>query len=155
MLDTNGDGVITKPWNEPAGRSRSSEEGAGGGVVQQFDPALDTRVNIGSYGVIGDPLDDTALWISATRFPGQLARLDVGDNPPETCLTEMFEVPSLLDPNVPPDKAGFGSRGLDIDRDGVVWTALSGSGHFASFDRTKCTVTKGPDVFDGRHCVDG
>ena len=155
VLDTNGDGVITKPWNEPAGGGRSSEEGAGGGVVQQFDSTLDTRINIGSYGVIADPLDDQALWISATRFPGQLARLDVGDNPPETCVTEMFEVPSVLDPNVPPAKAGFGSRGLDIARDGVVWTALSGSGHLASFDRTKCTVTNGPAVFDGRHCVDG
>ena len=155
VLDTNGDGVIAKPWNEPAGGGRSSEEGAGGGVVQQFDASLDTRINIGSYGVIADPLDDKALWISATRFPGQLARLDVGDKPPETCLTEMFEVPSVLDPNVPPAKAGFGSRGLDIARNGVVWTALSGSGHLASFDRTKCTVTSGPAVFDGRHCVDG
>ena len=155
VLDTNGDGVITKPWNEPVGRSRSSEEGAGGGVVARFDASLDTRINIGSYGVIPDPTDDQAVWISATRFPGQLARLHVGDSPPETCVTEMYEVPSVLDPNVPADKAGFGSRGIDIDRNGLVWTALSGSSHFASFDRTKCDVTRGPDVFDGRHCVDG
>ena len=155
VLDTNGDGVITKPWNEPVGRSRSSEEGSGGGTVQQFDPSLDTRINIGSYGVIPDPTDHQAVWISATRFPGQLARLHVGDNAPETCVTEMYEVPSVLDANVPADQAGFGSRGIDIDRQGVVWTALSGSSHLASFDRTQCAVTNGPDVFDGRHCVNG
>ena len=34
----------------------------------------------------------------------------------------------------------FGSRGIDLDLNGVVWTALS-SGHLASFDRRKC---KGP-----------
>ena len=155
VLDTNGDGVITKPWNEPVGRSRSTEEGAGGGVVQEFDAALDTRINIGSYGVIPDPTDAKAVWISATRYPGQLARLHVGDNPPETCIAEMYEVPSVLDPNVPADKAGFGSRGIDIDRDGVVWTALSGSSHFAAFDRRKCDIVRGPEVFAGRHCVAG
>ena len=70
-------------------------------------------------------------------------------------MTEVYEVPSVLDPNVPKGKTGFGSRGIDIDRHGVVWTALSGSSDFASFDRTACAVTNGPTVVDGRHCVDG
>ena len=118
-------------------------------------PALDTRVVVGSYGVIGDPTDEKAVWISSNRFPGRLARLHVGDNPPESCVTEMYEVPSVLDPNVPPDKRGFGSRGLDIDRDGVIWTALSGSSHLASFDRRKCAVHNGPTSAEGRHCVEG
>jgi len=145
VLDTNGDGVITKPWNEPARR----------GQTAAHDASRDTRVVVGSYGVIGDPTDDKAVWISSNRFPGRLARLHVGDNPPETCLTEMFEVPSVLDATVPKEKTGFGSRGLDIDRDGVIWTALSGSSHFASFDRTKCQVHNGPTTIEGRHCVDG
>ena len=145
VLDTNGDGVITKPWNEPArGRDTATN-----------DASLDTRVVVGSYGVIGDPTDDKAVWISSNRFPGRLARLHVGDNPPETCLTEIFEVPSVLDDTVPKEKTGFGSRGLDIDRDGVIWTALSGSSHFASFDRTACDVHSGPTTLEGRHCVDG
>ena len=145
VLDTNGDGKITQPWNEPARR----------GQPANHDASLDTRVVVGSYGVIGDPTDDQAVWISATRFPGQLARLHIGDNPPETCVTELYEVPSALDPNVPREKAGFGSRGIDIDRNGVVWTALSGSSHFASFDRTRCAVHNGPTAADGRHCVEG
>ena len=145
VLDTSGDGTISAPWNEPGRR----------GEYEDFDANLDTRMVVGSYGIIGDPTDDKAVWISSTRFPGRLARLHVGDNPPETCVTEMYEVPSVLDPNVPKEKTGFGSRGIDIDRNGVVWTALSGSSHFASFDRTKCGVTNGPTVLDGRHCVDG
>lgn len=47
------------------------------------------------------------------------------------------------------------SRGIHIDRDGVVRTALSGSSHFARFDRTQCGVIDGPTVIDGRHCVGG
>ena len=145
VLDTSGDGTISVPWNEPDR----------GGGYENLDTNLDTRVVVGSYGIIGDPTDDKAVWISSTRFPGRLARLHIGDNPPETCVTEMYEVPSVLDPNVPREQTGFGSRGIDIDRNGVVWTALSGSSHFASFDRTKCAVTNGPTVADGRHCVDG
>ena len=145
VLDTSGDGTISAPWNEPDR----------GGGYENLDTNLDTRVVVGSYGIIGDPTDDKAVWISSTRFPGRLARLHIGDNPPETCVTEMYEVPSVLDPNVPREQTGFGSRGIDIDRNGVVWTALSGSSHFASFDRTKCAVTNGPTVADGRHCVDG
>ena len=145
VLDTNGDGTISTPWNEPDRR----------GEYEDFDTNLDTRVVVGSYGIIGDPTDDKAVWISSTRFPGRLARLHVGDNPPETCVTEMYEVPSVLDPNVPRAQTGFGPRGIDIDRNGIVWTALSGSSHFASFDRTKCALTNGPSVADGRHCVDG
>ena len=33
---------------------------------------------------------------------------------------------------------GFGPRGGDIDKQGVVWVSL-GSGHIGSFDRRKCT----------------
>ena len=146
VLDTNGDGEITRPWNEPPPRR---------GEAPPRDPALDTRVAVGSYGVIGDPTDDKAVWISSNAFPGRLARLHVGDNPPETCVTELYEVPSILDPNVPPEKRGFGSRGIDIDRDGVIWTALSGSSHLASFDRRKCGVRNGPTTAEGRHCVEG
>ncbi len=144
VIDTNGDGRITKPWNEP---DRS-------GNIENFDASKDTRVVAGSYGLVADSKVGTAVWLSSTRYPGKVVRLDIGDNPPETCLTEMYEVPSVLDLDVPKDQTGFGPRGIDIDRNGVVWTALSGSGHFASFDRTKCD-THGPEILDGRHCVEG
>ena len=45
-------------------------------------------------------------------------------------------------------------RGLDIDRNGVVWTVV-GSGHFASFDRSKCKgPLNGPNA-TGQHCPEG
>ena len=147
VVDTNGDGRITKPWNEPNRRGAIDDDG--------FDPSRDTRLVVGSYGVVPDPLNETAVWIVSNRFPGRLTYMDIGDDPPETCISEVYEVPSVLDSSVPKARTGFGPRGLDIDRHGVIWTALSGSSDFASFDRSKCAVTRGPEVVDGRHCVDG
>ena len=137
VIDTNGDGRITKPWNEPARRGDTAEPA--------FDPALDTRVAVYSYGVIPSPADDS-VWVISDDYPGLLLRLDPGDNPPESCISELYAVPV---------ERGYRPRGLDIDRDGVVWTALAGSSDFASFDRRNCTVLSGPDTRDGRHCDQG
>lgn len=147
VVDTNGDGRITKPWNEPVGGGRAQNEGGGGGLLGTFDRTRDTRVNAGSYGVIVSP--DDAVWSAGTGYPGRLVRLEVGSNPPETCKSEIYTVPD--------DKAvlHFGPRGLDVDRNGVIWVALSGSGGFASFDRRKCTVFNGPSVVDGKQCAQG
>ena len=140
VLDTNGDGEITKPWNEPRAENR--------------DPALDTRVSGFGYGIIASPTDD-AVWISRTGpFPGALVRLDRGDNPPETCVAEMYQPPSIENSALNPNNTGFSPRGIDVDRNGVIWAALSGSSHMASFDRSKCAVTRGPTA-TGPHCPEG
>ena len=149
VIDTNGDGRITKPWNEPVGRNRSQNEGGGGGENIDVDPTLDTHVNVGSYGIIANPLDD-ALWGSGTQYPGRIWRLDKGSNPPETCIAEVYEVPLVNG-----EYEGYGPRGIDVDRNGVIWTALSGTSHLASFDRSKCTVLNGPATADGQHCAEG
>jgi hypothetical protein len=148
VLDTNGDGRITKPWNEPVGGGRSQNEGGGGGQNLAVDPKLDTRVNMGSYGIIVSPTDHS-VWAASTSFPGRILRLDIGKNPPETCISELYTIPE--------DKAHmhFGPRGIDVDRHGVVWMALSGSGGFASFDRRKCTVFNGASVATGQQCAAG
>ena len=139
VLDTNGDGKITRPWNEPG---------------QPVDPTRDTRVGGGPYGIIANPVDHT-VWVAQTGpFPGSLVRLDRGDNPPETCIAEMYEPPSIENPNVDPSKTGHAPRGIDVDRNGLIWTALSGSGHLASFDRSKCNVLNGPEA-TGQHCPEG
>lgn len=148
VLDTNGDGKITKPWNEPVGGGRAQDEGGGGGRVATFDPAKDTRINVGSYGIIVSPTDHS-VWATSTSYPGNLVRLDIGKNPPETCIGELYTIPS--------DKRQdhFGPRGTDVDRNGVIWMALSGSGGFASFDRRKCKVFNGPKAVDGQLCNEG
>ena len=140
VIDTNGDGKISKPWNEPR--------------TEENDPALDTRIAGFGYGIIASPTDDS-VWITRTGpFPGRLVRLDRGDNPPETCIAEVYEPPSIENPNVDPMKTGSAPRGIDVDRNGVIWAALSGSSHMASFDRTKCAVTNGPEA-TGQHCPEG
>ena len=145
VIDTNGDGVITKPWTEPTQT----------GDIE-VDPAKDTRIGSldkfqRAYGVIPHP--DGSVWISR-RFPvpGQLIRLELGDNPPETCKSEVYEPP--YDPAGDPSAWGYSPRGIDVDLDGLIWTALGGSGHFASFDRSKCSVLNGPTA-TGQHCTEG
>ena len=47
---------------------------------------------------------------------------------------------------------GFDPRGVDIDSNGVVWTALAASSHLASFDVRKCKDLNGPAKTDGSQC---
>ena len=139
VIDTNGDGQITLPWNEPG---------------DEVDPARDTRIGGHAYGVIANPTDHS-VWIARrSPFPGRIVRLDRGANPPETCIAEVYEPPSIEWPDVDPTQTGHAPRGIDVDRNGVIWTALSGSGHVASFDRSKCNVLNGPEA-TGQHCPEG
>ena len=150
VVDTNGDGRISKPWNQPVGAMRSQNEGGGGGRLVDVDLTLDTRMNPGSYGIIADTQEEGVAWGVGTEFPGRIYRLDIGDNPPETCITEVYELPV-----VDGKPMGFGPRGIDMDSNGIIWTALSGSSHLASFDRSKCDVMNGPSVIDSQHCQQG
>ena len=127
VLDTNGNGrrdEYVEP-NQPA------------------DPAKDTRINSPFYAVMPSPADGS-IWGSTLGVPGALVRLAPGSNPPATAIAEVYNVP-------PP---GFGARGADIDRQGVLWVSL-GSGHMGSFDRRKCKAPlNGPNA-TGNHCPEG
>ena len=101
------------------------------------DPAKDKRIRGGSYGVAFNPVDGS-IWTSASGTPGMLIRVD-----PRTSLSEVY---------IPP-MPGHTTRGIDVDRNGVVWAALN-SGHLASFDRRKCRLLNGPTA-TGTHCADG
>jgi hypothetical protein len=162
VVDTNGDGRITSPpWNQITGRGDSflyggdtggsnsaaaGGRGGPGGVPQAGgpDPKLDTLVSYSLYSVIPSPVDD-AVWGVAERYPGYLVRVDRGKNPPQSCMAEIYRVPA----------PGFDPRGVDIDTKGVVWTALAGSSHMASFDRRKCKGVTGPRKTDGSECPEG
>ncbi len=156
VLDTNGNGkrdpyveseqmVLTAPSGESLGTSSA--------INVKVDPTKDTRLNAAFYGIaIGT---DGMVWGSVLGFPGGVVRLNPGSNPPETALAEYYEVP--WSPNVPNPKApvsGFSPRGLDIDRNNVVWVAL-GSGHLASFDRKKCKGPLNGPTATGQHCPEG
>ncbi len=128
ILDTNGNGKQDE-WVEPD---------------QPIDPSKDKRIVSGFYAIMISPADGSIWGSSAFTFPGHLMRLELGSNPPQTTLGEVFQVPL----------PGYGVRGSDIDRNGVVWVSL-GSGHLGEFDRTKCKgPLNGPDA-TGNHCPEG
>jgi hypothetical protein len=110
---------------------------------QPLDPTKDKRIAAAFYGVAVNPADGT-VWGSVLGFPGYVIRLNPGSNPPATALAEVFE----------PPLPGYGPRGMDIDRSGVVWTPLS-SGHLGSFDRRKCKGPLNGPTATGKHCPEG
>ena len=152
ILDTNGNGkrdayveseqhVVTAPSGESLGISAA--------LNVTPDPTKDTRLNAAPYGLgIGT---DGSVWGSILGFPGGLVRITPGSNPPETTLAEYYEVP-FNNPKAP--VWGYAPRGMDIDRDNVVWVAL-GSGHLASFDRRKCKGPLNGPTATGQHCPEG
>jgi len=128
VLDTNGNGKRDE-WVEPK---------------EPIDPTKDKRIVAGLYGIAVSPVDGS-VWGSVVVYPGQIIRVDLGSNPSETALSEVYEVPV--------EKGAYGIRGMDIDRNGVAWASLA-SGHLASFDRRKCKVLNGPTA-TGKHCPEG
>ena len=153
ILDTNGNGkrdayveaeqkTVTAPSGESLGLSAV--------LNAAIDPAKDTRLNAAFYGVTISPVDGS-IWGTVLGFPGAVVRLNPGKNPPETALAEIYELPW----NNPKAKVqGYGPRGLDIDRNGVVWTVLA-SGHLASFDRRKCKGPLNGPKATGQQCPEG
>jgi hypothetical protein len=157
ILDTNGNGVRDEDYVEPN---------------DPVDPTRDKRIEAGAYGVAASP--DGSIWISFQGYPGGIVRLSPGSNPPYTTLAELYELPlkdagnagvsadtseseipvaartsSVADP-----VEGFSPRGMDVDRNGVVWMP-NASGHMASFDRRKCVgPLNGPNA-TGQQCPEG
>ena len=154
VVDTNGDGRITKPWNEPSVVRGARFEEDTTTSTYDFDPTRDTRVTVGAYGIVVNPVDGS-VWGAQDSYPGKIIRVAVGNNPPESCIAEVFEVPSERWDVEATGERGFMPRGIDVDRNGLIWTALSGTNHLASFDRSKCGVLTGPTAHEGRHCREG
>jgi hypothetical protein len=127
VLDTNGNGRRDE-YVEPD---------------QPVDPTKDKRISAGFYAVMPSPADGS-VWGSTRAFPGAVVRVMPGANPSETALTEIYNVPL----------PGFGIRGADIDRKGVVWASLA-SGHLGSFDRRKCKGPLNGPKATGDHCPEG
>ncbi len=151
MYDETGDEEVSQGWTplilDTNGNGRRDDYVEPG---EPIDPNKDTRVTTGFYGVAVNPVDGT-VWGSSLGFPGSILRLDPGSDPSRTALLEVFEVPWG---NQAASVHGYSPRGMDIDRNGIVWTPLA-SGHLASFDRRKCTgPLSGPNAI-GQHCPEG
>lgn len=128
ILDTNGNGKRDAyvELNEPV------------------DPTKDKRISASNYAIMPSPVDDS-IWMTVGVFGGTAAivRVIPGANPPETALTQIYNVP----------KPYYGIRGGDIDKNGVVWVSL-GSGHLASFDLRKVKDPLNGPTATGDHAAD-
>ena len=119
---------------------------------QPLDPKKDKRIMAAFYGVQPSPVDDS-IWgqsmdvgFSRMDQPGYIIRLDR----PAPIRRRPRWRKSTCRPT-----SDIGSRGIDLDLNGVVWTALS-SGHLASFDRRKCKgPLNGPAAATGKQCPEG
>jgi hypothetical protein len=127
VVDTNGNGK----------RDEYTEPG------KPLDPNKDMRIGQVFYAIMASPADHT-IWGTLRSNPGSIVRLDPGSNPPETALSEIYNVPL----------PGFGPRGGDVDSKGVVWVSLA-SGHIGSFDRKKCKGPLNGPKATGDQCPEG
>lgn len=127
VLDTNGNGK----------RDEAVEPN------QPVDPTKDKRILAGFYAVMPHPTDGS-IWGASRSNPGSVVRLTPGEDPSQTALAEIYNVPM----------PGFGVRGGDIDKKGVVWVSLA-SGHLGSFDRSKCKAPLNGPKATGNHCPEG
>ena len=142
VMDTNGDGKVTTGWTEPD---------------QAIDPMKDHRVTFGCYYAAYNPADKS-IWCAGVQNAGMRAearhapsvmRMDLGNNPPQTCKAERYEPPP------PPEIQLAGERGIAIDSQGVVWMAYRQSDHVTSFDRRKCKGPLNGPGATGAHCPEG
>jgi len=106
---------------------------------QPANPGGDQRLAASFYAVMPNPADGSVWGSVAFRYPGALIRFD-----PRTRLSETYNVPA----------PGFGVRGADIDREGVVWVSLA-SGDLGQFDRRKCKGPLNGPAATGDHCPEG
>ena len=135
IVDTNGNGR-RDAWTEPD---------------QPLDPTKDRRVSYPFYAA--SPAPDGSIWGSALGFPGAIMRRHPGTrtrrrprSPKSTsCRRSTIRKPTCSD---------FRRVAADVDRNGVMWSALS-SGHMASFDRRKCKGPLNGPKATGQHCREG
>jgi hypothetical protein len=125
--------ILSKGWTEPN---------------EPVDPAKDHRINFGAYSTAINPKDGSLWIIGIGRGDKRLVRISKGSNPPESYLTEFYELP----PNQQIEVLGTG--GVEVDEDGVAWVDWRVSGHFTAFDRSKCKTTSDPKA-TGQACPEG
>ena len=94
VLDTNRDGEITRGWTEPD---------------ETIDPTRDHRIQFGCYAPAVNPADGSVWCSGIGRNDNKLVRVDLGSNPPVSCMAEVFEAPpSVTNPSA------YGSGGIHI-----------------------------------------
>ena len=152
LFDETGDAARAQGWTpfilDTNGNGRRDE------YVEPddpIDPGKDKQIRGGSYGIISNPVDGSIWTADAQGVPGAIYRISPGSDLPATTLAEVYEPPAI---GQGASATAHQPRGIDVDRNGLIWTALASSGHLASFDRRQCTVLSGPTA-TGQHCPEG
>jgi hypothetical protein len=144
MFEETGDEAKSQGWSpivlDTNGNGRRDEGYVG--PNDKVDPTKDKQILAGLYAIAYNPVDKS-IWGTQQTYPGGIVRIQPGDSPPATVLSEFYEIPF----------PGYGPRGGDIDRNGIYWASLA-SGHLGKFDRSKCKVLNGPTA-TGKHCPEG
>ncbi len=126
LLDETGDIKKAQGWSpfilDTSGDGKRGEYTQPG---KPEEPGKDKRIAGGFYAVMPSPVDGS-VWGTFRGCPGSVVRFVPGADPTHTGLAEIYHVPM----------PGFGPRGGDIDKQGVVWVSLA-SGHMGAFDRRK------------------
>ncbi len=140
QFDATGDAVASQGWAPLVLDSNGNGKLDGWAEPGQApDPRRDQRLAVNLYAIMPNPADGSIWGSVAFRYPGALVRFD-----PRTSLSEIYNVPA----------PGFGVRGADIDRDGVIWVSLA-SGHLGRFDRRRCKGPLNGPAATGDHCPEG
>ena len=133
------------PCDASGARSAAAPAPGRGRRGRRLDPKLDTHDQL--QPVLGHPEPGGRLRLGRLRALSRAisSGCSAATMRRRRCKTAVFKVP----------EPGFDPRGIDIDSNGVVWTALAASSHLASFDVRKCKDLNGPAKTDGSQCREG
>jgi len=126
------------------GRGTGDEDTAASRIVT-FDPKRDTR----SLGALRNHRQsiDGALWGATDEVKCR------PDLPPRARQQPTRDV---QEPNVTAaEGARLRPRGIDVDRNGVIWTALRRQRSYGQLRPSKCATLAGATTRDGLHCAEG
>ena len=117
----------------------------------KYDKDIDKLIP-NTYDSSVNPVDGS-VWFAVNSYPGMIVRVERGSHPPDSCRTEIFATP--VGWGSVGGASGYTPHGIDPDRNGVMWVALGGSGHVASFDRRKCKEPPSNRIASGQQCLEG
>ena len=130
VIDANGDQTITPGWTDPD---------------QPADRTRDQRINFPCRRIAS--AGDGAVWCAAGGVNEErIVRVEIGASPPQSCRTEIYQAPPWRDVAA--------ARDVAVDDAGVVWVAMAGTDHLASFDRRLCTDRRASGTA-AQQCAEG
>ena len=145
MLDETGDIEKSQGWTRAGARHQRQRPARRVHRARQAASIRGKDRRIGADLLRGDAEPDRRLDLghACAAIPARSCASIPAKNP-HTALAEIYNVPM----------PGFGPRGGDIDKQGLVWVSLA-SGHMGVFDRRQCKGPLNGPKATGNHCPEG